>query len=105
MRIVGEIMVVATAVAAMSSTAGGQRESDAALARVDHLVYATPDLDLGVTTIEGLLGVRASAGGRHPGLATRNALIALGPTPIWKSSRPIPSSPALRRGAGSASTT
>jgi len=41
---------------------------------IDHLVYATPDLDLGIATIERLLGVRATAGGRHPGAGTRNAL-------------------------------
>jgi Glyoxalase-like domain len=46
---------------------------------IDHLVYATPDLDLGIATIERLLGVRATAGGRHPGAGTCNALVALGP--------------------------
>ena len=47
--------------------------------RVDHLVYATPDLDLGIDTIERLLGVRATPGGQHLGAGTRNALVALGP--------------------------
>ena len=37
------------------------------LPRVDHLVYATPDLDSGVEEIEKLLGVRATPGGQHPG--------------------------------------
>ena len=49
------------------------------LGRVDHLVYATPDLNLGIDKLEKLLGVRATPGGQHLGLGTRNALIALGP--------------------------
>jgi hypothetical protein len=48
------------------------------LDRIDHLVYATPDLDSGVGEIERLLGMRASAGGTHPNWGTRNALLTLG---------------------------
>jgi hypothetical protein len=47
---------------------------------VDHLVYATADLDQGVNEIERLLGVSASLGGRHPQWGTHNALAALGPS-------------------------
>lgn len=42
---------------------------------IDHLVYASPDLDEGIRHIEQLAGARAVSGGNHPGLGSRNALL------------------------------
>lgn len=49
------------------------------LSCVDHLVYATADLDRGIAEIEALLGIRAVSGGRHAAWGTCNALVGLGP--------------------------
>jgi hypothetical protein len=46
---------------------------------VDHLVLAVPDLEAGIAHCESVLGVRASAGGRHPRWGTHNAILGLGP--------------------------
>jgi hypothetical protein len=53
-------------------------ENASVLSKIDHLVYATPNLAAGVERVEKLLGVKAVPGGQHPGAGTRNALIGLG---------------------------
>jgi hypothetical protein len=45
---------------------------------MDHLVYATPDLDASVAAMAKRLGTEPVPGGAHPGWGTRNALIGLG---------------------------
>ncbi len=45
---------------------------------IDHLVYATNDVDTTVHDLARRLGVEATAGGRHLGYGTRNALLSLG---------------------------
>lgn len=45
---------------------------------LDHVVYATPDLDLSVRDLRESLRIEPSPGGRHLGRGTRNYLMSLG---------------------------
>jgi hypothetical protein len=63
---------------------------------LDHLVYATPDLEVSCRELEVRLGVRASAGGQHPGRGTHNALISIGPKAYLEIIAPDPLQPETR---------
>ena len=45
--------------------------------RLDHILWAAPDLEEGERLFERLTGVTAARGGVHPGFGTRNSLAAL----------------------------
>lgn len=46
--------------------------------RIDHVIYATADLDAAAAGVQDRLGLTVVAGGRHDGLGTHNRIVPLG---------------------------
>ena len=49
------------------------------LAKLDHLVLATPDLARTTAWVSAAIGIDPTPGGRHPGRGSRNFLLSFGP--------------------------
>jgi hypothetical protein len=60
------------------------------VARLDHLTVVAPNLEIGAAYVEAALGARPGAGRAHPGMATHNLLLALGPTAYLEVISPDP---------------
>ncbi|MEV6830784.1 VOC family protein [Amycolatopsis sp. NPDC051102] len=65
---------------------------------IDHILYATPDLESGVDDLNRRFGVRLSPGGRHLQLGTRNYLADLGDRTYFEVLGPDPDLPAPAHG-------
>lgn len=61
--------------------------------RIDHIIYAAPDLEAAVDVVAKRFGVRAAGGGQHDGQGTHNKLLALGPQTYLEIVAPDPHQP------------
>jgi hypothetical protein len=62
--------------------------------RLDHLVYAMPDLADAAAAFTAATGIEPATGGRHLGRGTRNLLVGLGPAAYLEIIGPDPEHPA-----------
>ncbi|MEX0330727.1 MAG: VOC family protein [Puniceicoccaceae bacterium] len=58
--------------------------------KIDHLIFAVPDLEMGRDIFEERFGVRAILGGEHPDYGTHNAQLSLGPQMYLEIIAPLP---------------
>lgn len=78
MRLLTRAIAVVVCVTVTVAPVRAQAAADRALQQVDHIIYATTNLDSTVEDLTRRLGVRAAPAGESPGRGTRSALLSLG---------------------------